>query len=121
MRHSEVLADIAALRSQLRGRGSEHLALLRLTPWRPLLDIAMDWVLVVASVHAVVVLGPWIAPAALVIIANRQRALGNILHDAGHRNLCRSPAAGRSAAVREPQWLPGIALQASPGARRPCR
>lgn len=88
--HSEVLADIAALRSQLRGRGSEHLALLRLTPWRPLLDIAMDWVLVVASVHAVVVLGPWFAPAAIVIIANRQRALGNILHDAGHRNLCRN-------------------------------
>jgi len=27
------------------------------------------------------------APLAVFVIANRQRALGNILHDAGHRNL----------------------------------
>lgn len=88
--HSEVLADLAALRNQLRGLGSEHLALLRLSPWRPFADIAVDWVLVVVCVQAVVALGPWFAPAAIVIIANRQRALGNILHDAGHRNLCRN-------------------------------
>jgi fatty acid desaturase len=30
-----------------------------------------------------------LAPLAVVLIANRQRALGNILHDAGHRNLWR--------------------------------
>src|SRR5690606_21548093 len=29
------------------------------------------------------------SPLAVVLIANRQRALGNILHDAGHRNLWR--------------------------------
>lgn len=87
--HSEVLEDLAALRAQLQARGSDHLALLRLTPWRPLADIAVDCVLVIACVYAVVALGTWLAPAAIVIIANRQRALGNILHDAGHRNLCR--------------------------------
>jgi len=87
--HSEVLADLAALRDQLRGRGGEHLALLQLSLWRPLADIAIDSVLIIASVNAVVALGPWFTPAAVVIIANRQRALGNILHDAGHRNLCR--------------------------------
>ena len=88
--HSEVLVDLAALREQLRGRGSEHLALLRLTPWRPVSDTIVDWVFVLASVYAVVVLGPLFIPAAVVIIANRQRALGNILHDAGHCNLCRN-------------------------------
>ena len=54
--HSEVLADLAALRSQLQGHGSEHRALLRLTPWRPALDIAVDWVIVAACVYAAVVL-----------------------------------------------------------------
>ena len=88
--HSEVLADLAVLRAQLLGSGSEHLALLRLRPWRPIVDTILDWMIVLATVHAVVVLGPLFIVPALVIIANRQRALGNILHDAGHRNVCRN-------------------------------
>jgi fatty acid desaturase len=52
-------------------------------------DIAIDWVVVLGSVAAVVLLSGWLAPLAVVLIANRQRALGNILHDAGHRNLWR--------------------------------
>ena len=32
---------------------------------------------------------PWAAPIALLVLGNRQRALGNILHDAAHRNLTR--------------------------------
>jgi len=87
--HSEVLSDIAELGSQLRSRGGAHRSLLRLSPVRPLLDIAIDWVIVFASVSAVAWLNHWIAPLAVCVIANRQRALGNILHDAGHRNLWR--------------------------------
>jgi fatty acid desaturase len=87
--HSEVLSDIAELGSQLRSRGEAHRGLLRLSSARPLLDVAIDWVIVFASVSAVVWLNHWIAPLAVCVIANRQRALGNILHDAGHRNLWR--------------------------------
>jgi fatty acid desaturase len=87
--HSEVLSDLADLRSQLRNREGAQCALLRLSPVRPLLDIAIDWVIVIGSVGAVVWLSHWIAPLAVCVIANRQRALGNILHDAGHRNLWR--------------------------------
>lgn len=87
--HSEVLADLVELRSQLRSRGGEHCALLRLNPIRPLFDVLIDWAIILCSVHAVVALSSWFAPLAVLVIANRQRALGNILHDAGHRNLWR--------------------------------
>lgn len=88
--HSEVLADMAALRAQLRADGSRHLKLLRLNPLRPLADALIDWALLLASASAVCHWGLFCVPVALLLIANRQRALGNILHDAGHRNLCRS-------------------------------
>lgn len=87
--HSEVLADLAELRSQLRSRGGAHCALLRLNPIRPLFDVVIDWTIILCSVHAVVLLSYWLVPVAVLVVANRQRALGNILHDAGHRNLWR--------------------------------
>lgn len=86
---SEVLADMAELRAQLRSRGDPHLVLLRLTPTRALLDIAFDWSIVFAAVGAVVWMNALVVPLAIMLVANRQRALGNILHDAGHRNLWR--------------------------------
>lgn len=86
---SEVLADMAELRQQLRQQGSPYSELFRLNPARVLLDIAFDWLLIAAAVAAVVWLSPWWAPLSVMVISNRQRALGNILHDAGHRNIWR--------------------------------
>ena len=86
---SHVLSDMAALRSELRQRGDPHCELFRLAPWRAVLDIAFDWLIVLSSVALVVWWSELFAPVAVVLIANRQRALGNILHDAGHRNLWR--------------------------------
>ena len=59
------------------------------TVWRPLIDMGCDGALVFAAVLAVITWGPWLVPLAVLVIGNRQRALGNILHDAGHRNLSR--------------------------------
>ena len=87
--HSRVVSDLAELRSELHGRGSAHRALLQLSPARPVIDIAFDWAVVLASVGSVAWFSWWMAPLAVCLIANRQRALGNILHDAGHRNLWR--------------------------------
>jgi len=87
--HSEVLMDLAELRWQLRNRGTPYRTLLRLSPVRPMLDIAVDWIIIFASVGSVVGVSRWLVPIAICLIANRQRALGNILHDAGHRNLWR--------------------------------
>jgi fatty acid desaturase len=85
-----VFRDLSAFRAELRAYDTPYQDLLRLSIWRPLRDIAVDWVLVALAVVVVVKLGFWLAPLAIVLIANRQRALGNILHDAGHRNLHRS-------------------------------
>lgn len=86
---SEVLADMAALRNQLRQQGSPYGELFKLRPSRVLLDIAFDWALIFGAVAAVVWLDVMLAPLSVLVIANRQRALGNILHDAGHRNIWR--------------------------------
>ncbi|MBL8388610.1 MAG: fatty acid desaturase family protein [Hydrogenophaga sp.] len=89
---SEVLADMANLRQQLRQQGSPYSELFKLHPARVLIDIAFDWVLIVGAVAAVVWLDVMFVPLAVLVLANRQRALGNILHDAGHRNIWREKA-----------------------------
>lgn len=86
-----VFDDLSSFRAELRiHTGDRYLALLRLNVWLPVLDIMVDWLAIAAMVALVVNLGWWFWPLAVLVIANRQRALGNILHDAGHRNLHRS-------------------------------
>lgn len=86
---SQVLSDIALLRQSLRRAGSPHLPLLKLQGWRPALDVTVDITAIVAAL-LLALQEPWAAPLALLILGNRQRALGNILHDAAHRNLTRN-------------------------------
>lgn len=88
---SEVLSDIALLRQSLRRADSPHLPLLKLEVWRPARDIALD-IATIVIVLALAVHEPWTSPLALLILGNRQRSLGNILHDAAHRNLTRNRA-----------------------------
>ena len=86
-----VFDDLSSFRAELREHaGGAYLQLLQLNVWRPILDIVVDWLVIALAVLAVLRLGWWVAPLSLVVLANRQRALGNILHDAGHRNLHRS-------------------------------
>lgn len=89
---SDVMLDLASFRAQWLVHMRPGHDLLRTEPLRPLLDIAFDWAVVLASVALVVRGGFWFVPIALLLIGNRQRALGNILHDAGHRNLSRNAA-----------------------------
>ncbi|MBN3804362.1 fatty acid desaturase [Paraburkholderia sp. Ac-20336] len=55
--------------------------------WRFIRDIAFDWLMVFASVWATHRIGWMTSPIALVVIGNRQRAIGNLLHEASHGNL----------------------------------
>jgi hypothetical protein len=124
--HSEVLDDQSELRVQLQRTGGAHRELLRLNWARPLGDIAFDWASVLAATAAVAWIGPATLPIALIVVANRQRALGNILHDAGHRNLCRTRqherrprgAAGGAAGVRVAGALSRGPLPPSPATGR---
>lgn len=55
--------------------------------WHAIYDIALDWIIICVSVFAVCQIGWTLTPVALVAIGNRQRALGNLLHEASHGNL----------------------------------
>lgn len=86
---SQVLSDIALLRQSLRRAGNPHLSLLKLRGWRPARDVAVD-IAVIAAALVLALQVPWTSPIALLVLGNRQRALGNIVHDAAHRNLTRN-------------------------------
>jgi fatty acid desaturase len=90
---ADLVFDLTELRTQLRDRVGQRHDLLRTELARPLIDIAADWCVVLACVSMVTAGNLWWIPLALVLIGNRQRALGNILHDAGHRNLSRDAQA----------------------------
>jgi fatty acid desaturase len=87
----DVVSDLSLFREEIRAYcGGQHPVLFRLNVWRPVFDIIGDWLIIAVSVVAVVELGWWFLPFAVLLIGNRQRSLANILHDAGHGNLCRS-------------------------------
>jgi fatty acid desaturase len=82
-----VAGDLAMLRFQMQDRAAGFEALTRRRLWRPLCDILIDWAVMLGACAAVLELGPWLVPLALLLIGSRQRALGNILHDGSHGNL----------------------------------
>ena len=81
--------DLRQIRKALDQAGFDKATLFQTSLWRSLGHLAFDWLCVVASVWAVLQWGWWAVPAALCVIGNRQRALGNVLHDLGHRNVSR--------------------------------
>jgi fatty acid desaturase len=56
-------------------------------PLRSVAAAAFDWSLIAAAAAAVMALGWMALPFSLLVIGNRQRALGNLLHDASHWSL----------------------------------
>jgi len=59
-------------------------ALHRPRPWRSISAALLDWLLIATAVAAPFWLGWWLIPLSVLLIGNRQRALGNLLHDASH-------------------------------------
>jgi fatty acid desaturase len=54
---------------------------------RSLSDIAVDWAIIYFAVWSAYRVGVWIAVLSILVVGNRQRALGNLLHEASHQNL----------------------------------
>src|SRR5262247_2491086 len=72
--------------ARANGIAGELRALHRPVLTRVLCAAALDWLFIMLATAAVITFG-WIAVApALLVIGNRQRALGNLLHDASHRS-----------------------------------
>lgn len=84
-----MLAEIADMWKFARDTGfsRELEALHRPRTSRALLAVAGDWLLIALATIATLALGWVAAPFSVLVIGNRQRALGNILHDASHRGL----------------------------------
>lgn len=85
-----VARDLSAFRAELREQQMPYQSLLTLNVWKTFVDFVFDWTVILLSVATVVHVSWWLAPLAILAIANRQRAIGNTLHDAGHHSLHRS-------------------------------
>jgi fatty acid desaturase len=70
--------------ARAHGIASEIKRLHRPAVTRALLAVAVDWAMIFAAFAAVTAWQLRALPFAVVVIGNRQRALGNLLHDAAH-------------------------------------
>ena len=86
---TDVSADMADLRTALVSHRVDRHRLLRVSIGRPIADVAFDVSMCLLATACASHWGLWVVPFAVLLIGNRQRAIGNILHDAAHRNLSR--------------------------------
>ncbi|MCC6532168.1 MAG: fatty acid desaturase [Burkholderiales bacterium] len=84
--------EIAEMWRFARGAGFERELRLLQRPrlGRSLAAALLDWAWIALASAAVLMLGIVAVPLALLVIGNRQRALGNLLHDASHRSFDRA-------------------------------
>ncbi len=88
----QVMRDLKVFRSSLQDAGVQLKEVLAVRVAQTFLDLTFDWLVIGVSVASVVWLHWALAPLAILVIANRQRAIGNTLHDAGHNSLHRNRA-----------------------------
>lgn len=90
MNNRAVIHDQDLIRSAFPEWSAVHRTMTSPDLLRVVVDIVFDWSSIALAILLLCRFGWWPAPAAVVWIGNRQRALGNLLHDAAHRNLARS-------------------------------
>lgn len=90
MSNRAVVHDQDLIRSAFPEWDKVHQAMSSPNVLRVAADIVFDWLSIVGAMFVLHRFGWFCAPAAIVWIGNRQRALGNLLHDASHRNLTAS-------------------------------
>lgn len=86
---AQVEYDLDRLRQALRDSGALQSPIRNINNWRPFVALSVDWALIAVAVIAVRTFGVYAIIPALLLVGNRQRALGNLLHEASHRNLMR--------------------------------
>lgn len=90
MTNRAVIHDQDLVRSAFPGWNTVHQAMTAPNVFRVVVDIAFDWLSIAGAMLLLHHFGWYCTPAAIAWIGNRQRALGNLLHDAAHRNLATS-------------------------------
>ncbi|MBF3851472.1 fatty acid desaturase [Burkholderia pseudomallei] len=86
MSNRTVIDDQDLIQSAFPEWNAVHLAMTAPNVFRVIADIMFDWLSIVAAMLVLHRFGWWSGPVAIAWIGNRQRALANLLHDAGHRN-----------------------------------
>lgn len=90
MTNRAIIHDQDLIRSAFSGWNTVHGAMTAPNVLRVVADIIFDWLSIVGAMLLFHRFGWYSAPAVIAWIGNRQRALGNLLHDAAHRNLASS-------------------------------
>lgn len=85
-----VWSDANTVRKELTEHVMDATAIFSISAWRPASDVLFDWGIVFIATFCAFRAGIPTCLIALCIVGNRQRALGNLLHEAAHRNLYRS-------------------------------
>lgn len=90
---NDPLYDIKEVYDVLRehGRIDDVRSLQGAAPLQSIASLSFDWGLIALCWWAVVLWGWWALPPAVLLIGARQRALGNLLHDGGHKILFPDP------------------------------
>lgn len=89
MNSRAVIHDQDLIRSAFPEWNTLHHAMTSPDVMHVVVDIVFDWVSIAVAMVVLHRLGCWSTPAIVAWVGNRQRALGNLLHDAAHRNLAR--------------------------------
>lgn len=84
-----VSKDLRQIKQCMDHIGCDKAALFHTNMFRSVLHIAFDWSCLFAALWVVMLWGWWAVPVSLLVLGNRQRALGNVLHDCAHRNVSR--------------------------------
>jgi fatty acid desaturase len=86
LKTASVLGEMVEMWEFVRGAGiaRDLKAFYRPRPMRALAAAAVDWLLIALATIATWGYGWPAVPVSLLVIGNRQRALGNLLHDASH-------------------------------------
>ncbi|MDR5644408.1 fatty acid desaturase family protein [Burkholderia cenocepacia] len=91
MTNRAIIRDQDLIRSAFSGWSAAYGAMTAPSAVRVIADIVFDWSSIAGAMLLLHRFGWGLAPAAVAWMGNRQRALGNLLHDAAHRNLATSP------------------------------
>ncbi|MDR5804893.1 fatty acid desaturase family protein [Caballeronia sp. LZ001] len=90
MTNRAIVRDQDLIRSAFQNWNAVHEEMTAPNALRVVADITFDWLSIAGAMLLFHRAGWYSAPAVIAWIGNRQRALGNLLHDAAHRNLATS-------------------------------
>lgn len=85
---TSVTEDLRSFRQKMDEHAIDLKAFATPNPWHVLMQLSVDWLLIAAAWRMVMQPQVGTIIVAAIIVGSRQRALGNLLHDASHYLLC---------------------------------